>query len=583
MNLDLSRQRPAFDALCVTALRHELQRSLVGGAIQRVEVGGNELSLEIYAGHVRRRLFCHVGDDASRFHLTTQKSEASALVESPMLLQLRKHVRGGRVAQISQPRLERLLRLEVTTKEDGELRTCALIIETMGRRSNAILVDSDGRILEALRRTPPSRSPQRPVLPRMMYQAPPPQDRLDPMDAHLADELETAALDQADNVLVADIVWRSVSGISPGAGREAVFRATSAINTTIGRLKSWNEVAMSVRSLVESVESGDYHPHVACHDEVPIFVSPYRPSFLDGLPGVRLQTHETMSGALEAAFSVMATAARVRITRSAADVARKIREALDVEHRRESSLAREIPSHEDVERLRLYGEAIFASLSSIPPGAETLEFNGLTVPLDPPHGPVDVANEYFADYRRRRDAAARVPALQQESAGRVEYLESLLAMAEASDSQSGHRAIARELEAFLGSAPENPKKRRRVTEEPQPRRFQSPDGFTILVGTNGVMNERVTFKAAAADDLWFHARGEPGAHVVLRTGSRSPSQEAIQTAANLAARFSRGRASGSVPVDHTLVRNVRKIRGAPPGLVRYVNEQTVIGHPDDVE
>jgi predicted ribosome quality control (RQC) complex YloA/Tae2 family protein len=97
------------------------------------------------------------------------------------------------------------------------------------------------------------------------------------------------------------------------------------------------------------------------------------------------------------------------------------------------------------------------------------------------------------------------------------------------------------------------------------------------------MNDRLTFKVAAPDDVWFHARGEPGAHVVLRGASRQPSAEAIQLAANLAAKYSRARGSGSVTVDHTAVRNVRKIRGAPPGLVRYVNEQTVTGYPDRVE
>jgi predicted ribosome quality control (RQC) complex YloA/Tae2 family protein len=166
----------------------------------------------------------------------------------------------------------------------------------------------------------------------------------------------------------------------------------------------------------------------------------------------------------------------------------------------------------------------------------------------------------------------------------VEYLETLLAMAEASDAQGVHRQIARELQSFQGGQTgEAVGKKRRSSQEPQPRRFQSSDGYTILVGTNGTMNDRITFKLAAPDDIWFHARGEPGAHVVLRGASRQPSMEAIQLAANLAARYSRARASGSVPVDHTAVRNVRKIRGAPPGLVRYVNEQTIRGYPDQIQ
>jgi predicted ribosome quality control (RQC) complex YloA/Tae2 family protein len=578
MNLDFSRLRPSFDALCATALRQELEAGVLGGAVQRVEVRANELSLEIYAHHLRRRLFCHIGDDATRMHLTAQKSEPSAVVDSPMLLQLRKHVRGGRVVQITQPRLERLLRFEVTTKDDGEIRTCGLIIETMGRRSNAILVDENEVILEALRRTPPSRSPQRPVLPRLPYVPPPPQDRLDPSDSDLAEKLELAANDLAGALSVSEALSRLVAGFSPNAAREVAYRA-DVHELTIGDIGSWDAIATTVRAFVESIESGIVEPNVAYFEDAPISLTPYRPHFLESTPDVRVQIHESMSAAIEAAFSV--GPARQRVPRSAAELSRRIREVIEVERRREGALSREIPDEDEIERLRLFGEAIFASLSSIPTGATSLEFNGLTVPLDPPRSPIEVANGYFSDYRKRRDAAAHVPELQEHSAHRIEYLESLLAMAEASDAQSTHRQISRELDTFHGAAQEPPKKRR-VSQEPQPRRYQTPDGFTILVGTNGTMNERVTFKVAGPDDIWFHARGEPGAHVILRGGTHTPSAAAIKMAADLAAKYSRGRAAGAVPVDHTPVRNVRKIRGAPPGLVRYVNEQTVIGHPDDV-
>ena len=584
MSIDLSRQRPTVDALCLTALRHELERTLLGGAIQRVEVRQNELSLEIYAHRARRRLFCHVGDDAARIHLASQKSEPAAVHESPMLLQFRKHVRGGRIVGISQPRLERLLQFEITTKDDAEIRTCGLIIEAMGRRSNAILVDGGGHILDALRRTPPSRSPQRPVLPSLRYMTPPPQERLDPADPDLAHKLENLAHGLSPQTLVADLLTKQVAGFSPTAAREVAFRATYDVQTGVSSSTDWSAIAAAVTGLVDAIDSDRIEPCVAYLDDSPVALTPYHPESLASIESVRLESFDSMSAAVEAAFAAAPGRSRYTITRSAAEVARKIRSAIEVEQRRASALAREIPEQEEVERLRLYGEAIFANLASIPAGATSLEFNDLIVPLDPLRTPVEAANEYFSEYARRRDAAARVPALRESSAQRVEYLETLLAMAEASDAQAVHRQIARELQSFQGGQPnEAISKKRRPSQEPQPRRFQSPDGFTILVGTNGTMNDRLTFKLAAPDDIWFHARGEPGAHVVLRGASRQPSTEAIQLAANLAARYSRARASGSVTVDHTAVRNVRKIRGAPPGLVRYVNEQTTTGYPDRVE
>jgi predicted ribosome quality control (RQC) complex YloA/Tae2 family protein len=374
-----------------------------------------------------------------------------------------------------------------------------------------------------------------------------------------------------------------VAGFSPTTAREVAFRATNDALAGVGDSTNWAAIAADVTALVNAIDSDHVEACVAYIDDVPIALTPYRPQFLASAKNVQLRGFDSMSAAVEAAFAAVPGRSGSTITRSAAEVARRIRAAIEVEQRRASALAREIPEKEEIERLRQYGEAIFANLANIPQGATSLEFNDLTVPLDPLRKPVDMANEYFSEYARRRDAAARVPALRESSAHRVEYLESLQAMAEASDAQGVHRQIARELESFQGGhAGEVVGKKRRPAQEPQPRRFQSSDGFAILVGTNGTMNDRLTFKLAVPDDIWFHARGEPGAHVVLRRASRQPSAEAVQLAANLAAKYSRARASGSVPVDHTAVRNVRKIRGAPPGLVRYVNEQTIPGYPDRV-
>ena len=373
---------------------------------------------------------------------------------------------------------------------------------------------------------------------------------------------------------------RLVAGFSPNAAREVACRA-EVHEFTIGEMSSWDAVAATVRAFVESIESGIVEPNVAYFEDAPISLTPYRPP-LSGIdsgrahPGPRI--HERRHRGQHSQWAPLDNESRAPRPRSVAGFVRSLRWSGDAKAR---SHARYLTR----KRSNGFGSLVRRFSRRCRPfraAATSLEFNGLTVPLDPPRSPIEVANGYFSDYRKRRDAAAHVPELQEHSAHRIEYLESLLAMAEASDAQSTHRQISRELDTFHGAAQEPPKKRR-VSQEPQPRRYQSPDGFTILVGTNGTMNERVTFKVAAPDDIWFHARGEPGAHVILRGATHAPSPAAIQMAADLAAKYSRGRTAGAVPVDHTLVRNVRKIRGAPPGLVRYVNEQTIIGHPDDVD
>jgi predicted ribosome quality control (RQC) complex YloA/Tae2 family protein len=88
----------------------------------------------------------------------------------------------------------------------------------------------------------------------------------------------------------------------------------------------------------------------------------------------------------------------------------------------------------------------------------------------------------------------------------------------------------------------------------------------------------VTFDLARSDDLWLHARGVPGAHVILRGGSgagAAPPEQVLEQAARLAASHSAARSSSAVEVDVTPRRYVKKVPGGPPGLVRYSNERTV--------
>ena len=114
----------------------------------------------------------------------------------------------------------------------------------------------------------------------------------------------------------------------------------------------------------------------------------------------------------------------------------------------------------------------------------------------------------------------------------------------------------------------------------KPREFRTTTGFRVLVGRNNRQNDKLTLKDADHRDLWLHTQKIHGAHVILCTGGQTPDDDTIVEAAKIAAYYSQARESGNVPVDYTLVKNVKKPTGARPGMVVYPTYHTVNVTPD---
>jgi predicted ribosome quality control (RQC) complex YloA/Tae2 family protein len=195
----------------------------------------------------------------------------------------------------------------------------------------------------------------------------------------------------------------------------------------------------------------------------------------------------------------------------------------------------------------------------------------LEIPLDPALSAVDNAQAYFDRYRRAQRAAKSMPqrlrkvdlALQD-----LDQLETDLQLAES-------RPEIEQIRRMLAQEGHLPSKKTARMGRSEPLSLTTSDGSTILIGRNSRQNDQLTFRQASADDWWFHARGVPGAHVIVRSQGQSLSPATIQRAAELAAFFSRLRDERDVPVDYTQRRHVRRIPGAAPGLVTYSQEETV--------
>jgi predicted ribosome quality control (RQC) complex YloA/Tae2 family protein len=604
-----------FDLLALSAVRDELRPRLEGGRVQKL-VFPDELSLalEVYrAGVGRTAVLLSAHPELGRVQRVERVPGRGVERDSPFALAARKHLRDARITCLRQPPLERVLELECEQRgdESDQHYSLSLIVEVMGRRGNLLLVSSDGIILDALRRAPPGRNPRRPILPHLKYEPPPAQRRLSPLG------LDAAAL--ADGArgrggTLAAYLLETVAGLSPPASRELAYRAAGAAAAPLHPV-DWPRVADAIGELFAPLRTHAWQPTLAVEgpqpgplplgegraEGTPVDYAPYPLTHLEAA-GYRLQRFESMSAVLTAFYERAARArGRDPLTAEKRALAAPIERALAHARRRRRGLETQLATgREQQAPLRRAGEAILAHQWQLPAGATAFDVDGERIELDPTLSPVENAQRYFARYRKARDAAARVPPLLEAAEQAERHLEDLGALVEVADSMDAIRALRREVQAAVGTRAPGPaaggqaragrsgppagsRAARREPARAGPaagpyRRVPLGDGWEALVGSSARGNATVTFDLARPDDLWLHARGVPGAHVVLRPPSGSSAQPpaaVLRGAAGLAARHSSARAAGQVDVDYVERRHVRRVPNGPPGLVRYTGERTL--------
>jgi predicted ribosome quality control (RQC) complex YloA/Tae2 family protein len=602
-----------FDALTLAAVADELRATILDGRVQRARLPTPlSVALEIYAHGRRQHLLLSAHPQWTRAHLCVAKPSRGVERDTPLLLLLRKYVVGGRIVAIEQPALERVLILSIAKglharnigpagphppapaatvvgagrlpspaaagegvrawddedlalEDDEELAEplrCELIVEAMERRGNIVLVGDDNIILESARHITPRMS-RRPVQPREPYELPPAQEKRDPRHA-TAEGICALLEDSPAAPALARALVGAYRGLSPLAAREAAFRATGQPDPPLAPDMPWEQIAAAVRELW----SAPWQPGLVFAAGEPVAFAPYALTHL-----APFEPQPATSAALELFY-----AARERLSshEQRRDAVRQLlldaRERLDRQRR---LLGVELERAQDLERLRWEGEMIYGFLHALQPGQAALEVEGRSISLDPARTPVENAQERFHAYDKAKGALAGVPERLRAVEARLAGLDETLALLELAEGFEAIEGIAREAteQGYLRE-PAAGRNRQKVRPQP-PLRIESGDGFTIYVGRSAGQNERVTFALGGPDDLWLHARGIPGAHVIVKSGGRDVPEQTLLEAAALAAYFSKGRDEAGVDVEIARRALVRRVPGGPPGLVTYRAERAV--------
>jgi predicted ribosome quality control (RQC) complex YloA/Tae2 family protein len=276
--------------------------------------------------------------------------------------------------------------------------------------------------------------------------------------------------------------------------------------------------------------------------------------------------------------------------------------------RKAEILQTELATSEEAARYRTQGELLLAHQHEITQGQSSVELENyyaaegepstLLVPLDPRFDAVGNANRLFHKYHKLRRALALLPAQIEQNDAELATIEQFLADLDLAENPAEVMLVKAEVQAagYLRGKPVEKKTSKRHAGKGKqgkggkpvapgggvPLTVQSKEGFTILIGKNSRQNEEVTFHQASGGDLWLHARGVPGAHVIVKAGGRDIPQSTLKQAATLAAYYSQARGNTSVPVDYTLQRHVRHMKNGGPGMVIYERERTMYAEPSSL-
>ena len=569
----------ALDAVCLQAAVGEIAPQVCGLKIEKIQQPTRDQVVLLLRGG-KRLLLC-VSANQPRLNLTEVLRDNPS--QPPMFcMLLRKHLAGGRLLSLRQEPLERVVTLDIEAMNElGEMGRFALILETMGRHSNLILCDGEGRILDCLRRVDFEMSQQRQVLPGLYYHLPPRQEKLSPLAAEEGDFrrlMQCAGGEtQADKWLL-----DTFTAISPLWARELAYRAGGSTDCLLEQAapRLWEELS----HWCGAVRWGDFLPILLRREGKP-FDFTFAP-VLQYEAAAEVQPAESFSALLDGFYAQREQAERVR--QKGQDLQKTAANARDRLRRKLAMQAQEYEKTLNRDELRINGELITANLYRMKRGMARLEAENYyeegcpmrAIPLDVRLSPQENAAKYFKQYNKAKTAEKMLSRLIEQGQEELTYLESVVQEIAQAESEQDFNDIRAELTEG-GYLRTWGRKQPGFQRKSEPRRFRTEAGLLVLVGRSNRQNDKLTAKIAERGDYWFHTQKIHGSHVILCTGGAEPDEKSILQAAKIAAYFSQGRSGGKVAVDYTPVKYVKKPAGARPGMVVYTTYRTILAEPEE--
>ncbi len=577
----------ALDGIVLSSVTSELKNLLIGGRIDKIyQIEKEDILISVRGSKGNYKLLLTANNSYPRVHIS--KLAKSSAQEPPMFcMLLRKHLSGGRILDISQPDLERIVELNIeATNELGDKESKKLIIEIMGRHSNIILTKSDNTIIDSIKHIANDKSSIREVLPNRIYVRPPNSEKLNPLDVSKEKFIEKII---SCSLPVFKSLYSSFNGLSPVVATEICLRANldRDISSSLLSNQDAEKLFSSFQTILAPLKDEMFAP-VLYVDEKQLPTDFY--CFpLDVYDLYESTTYETISELLEYYYFEKST--RFNVSQKTGDIKKLIHTFIERSVRKKviQEKALEECTHKDL--YKIYGELLTAYSHQIPPKSNNFvttnyyeePYDEITIPLDIRKTAIENAQHYFKLYNKakRTEVAATNQLISIEED--INYLSSVLLSLDLLETKEDIQGLRLELVDMGYLKKRKQSKKDKVQKSKLPYlHFKSSLGHDIYVGKNNYQNDELTMKFAKSNDLWLHIKDGPGSHVIIKTLDGSTiGDETILEGAMLAAYHSSGKMSSHVPIDYTYKKNVKKVPNAKPGMVIYTNFKTILVTPTE--
>ncbi|MBO5095124.1 MAG: NFACT family protein [Lachnospiraceae bacterium] len=566
----------AFDGITIACITKELSDSLTGGRIYKIaQPEGDALLITVRRGKEQRRLFLSASASLPLIYLTPDNL-ASPMTAPNFCMLLRKHLQNGRIVSVSQPGLERSVRIEIEhLNELGDLCRKSLIIEIMGKHSNLIFCDDSGTIIDSIKHVSGMVSSVREVLPGRPYFIPQTQEKLDPLTTD-KDGFVTAITAKAMPAFKS--LYMSFTGISPVIAHEVCYRADVDADKPAQALDApeTERLWQAFDAMMRSVREGCFSPQIVYENGAP---REYSALPLTSYPGSQRKDFPSISVLLHDYYAEKDTVTRIR--QKSADLRHIVQTALERNVKKYDLQLRQIADTEKRDTYKLYGELLNAYGYDVAPGAKTMEavnyYTGapVTVPLDPQLSASENAKKYFEKYGKLKRTYEALSELTKQGKSEIDHLESVSASLDIALREEDLVQIREELIESGYLRRKGGTKKIKVTS--RPFHYVSSDGYDIYVGKNNYQNDELTFRFANGGDWWFHAKGMPGSHVIVKVEKEGEVPDrTFEEAGRLAAFYSKAKGQQKIEIDYTLKKNVKKPGGGAPGFVVYYTNYSLV-------
>lgn len=565
----------AFDGIVVANLVHELKEQLLNGRIAKIaQPEADELLLTIKSPKGQRRLSISASASLPLIYLT-DANKPSPMTAPNFCMLLRKHIANGRIVDIWQPKLERIIHFTIEHLDElGDLCRKDLIVEIMGKHSNIIFCTSDGTIIDSIKHVSAQMSSVREVLPGRDYFIPDTMEKADPLTIS---EAEFHTLLRAKPMPVSKAIYTSFTGISPVTAEEICF--LSGIDSRLPASELSADVCVHFYNqfciYLSAVREGQFSPSVYYDGKEP---KEFASLGLEHLHAYHRETFSSISHVLETYYATKNQITRIR--QKSADLRHIVQTALERARKKYALQMRQLSDTEDRDKYKVYGELIHTYGYNLEPGAKVLEalnyYNNeiVKIPLDTTKTPLENAQRYFEKYNKQKRTFEALSALTEETKEDITYLESV---STALDIALSEEDLAEIKEELIHSGYMRRKfTKKKVKIKNKPLHYLSSDGYHIYVGKNNLQNDWLTFEFAVGNDWWFHAKNTPGSHVVVRTNGDELPDRTFEEAGRLAAYYSKARGGEKVEIDYIEKKHIKKPKGAKPGFVVYYTNYSLI-------